>query len=680
MGRRGLGLHWSLFLGLSLFQVLGCDVPLGQEEDGVGEETVEVSDLDAVAEVADVVPESESDGEAWVAVQALFDLGAARTVSGGFYDYPFPSDLRVNAAGCPEMSGFIAPRSDLVQSVLSLVGSERRGFSPQGAVYFRFDGGLDVATLPATAGEAREAGSLVQLINIEEGGKAFGERLPVYVGFVGGRSTFWRSHTLVMRTVPGVGMRPGERYAAVLKMGLLGENGLEVVRDPRFTSLLAGEGEAEEVAHLAEVVGVLARLGIDAESLLSVSAFTTSDVAQEMDALRVAVQGCCGVVEGSWTLAATHAGYRVFTGEFTSLDFMSGVPPYMQPMGSGRLLFDGEGAPLGGREVAVRFTVTVPTSPMPAGGYPLVVYGHGTGGSANTHARDNAEGVWLATEGLATLGFDAALHGTRVDGAVDVEMLLGVNPVAARDSVRQTVVDMMVIYDIMRRSGFVIGGEVSGGEEIRFSWDPGLYMGHSQGSQEAGLLLGVEGSIDAAFLSAGGGGATLSIVQRKHEGMEIACLIALVLGVNCEELTMDSPVLTLVVQPLMDPADPLNYAHRFIREPPPGMRPKHIAMSEGMRDTATPPDTQEALAAAIGLALVEPVARRSEPLVLMESPVVETPVFGNIATPWGAVTGGLLQWPGLGHFAIYDRADPRYRYVQFMRSAAEGQATIVGPQ
>lgn len=39
--------------------------------------------------------------------QAAFDLDAALATSDGFYRMPFPSDLRLSAAGKPVLAGFV---------------------------------------------------------------------------------------------------------------------------------------------------------------------------------------------------------------------------------------------------------------------------------------------------------------------------------------------------------------------------------------------------------------------------------------------------------------------------------------------------------------------------------------------------------------------------------------------
>ncbi|HBQ14637.1 MAG TPA: hypothetical protein DEF51_27085, partial [Myxococcales bacterium] len=98
---------------------------------------------------------------------------------------------------------------------------------------------------------------------------------------------------------------------------------------------------------------------------------------------------------------------------------------------------------------------------------------------------------------------------------------------------------------------FDLPASVTGGEPLRFAPEPVLYMGHSQGAQEAGLLLGVEPTVQSAFLSAGGGGGVITILEREiASGQPLSCLVAGVLSEPCEVLTEDHPALSLIIQPL----------------------------------------------------------------------------------------------------------------------------------
>ena len=53
---------------------------------------------------------------------------------------------------------------------------------------------------------------------------------------------------------------------------------------------------------------------------------------------------------------------------------------------------------------------------MPAGGYPIVLYAHGTGGDYRSFL-DDGTGASLAQQCLASMGVDQIFHGTRPGAA-----------------------------------------------------------------------------------------------------------------------------------------------------------------------------------------------------------------------------------------------------------------------
>lgn len=610
----------------------------------------------------------------------LFDPGALGATD-SFFDLPFPSDLRTDAEGHPDLTGFPRARG-LVADAIALVEGERPGFSPITPVYFRFTEPLDEASLPAGPADVALESSSILLLDVDPASPEQGRRLPAYVSFQANASTFFASNTLVVRTVPGVHMHPGRRYAVVVRDGLMGADGTPVGRSDAFEALKAG-GSGALATHYAALFDELEGLGIPRAEVAVATTFTTSDPVTDMDRARAWLHTQPVPSPISWeTLAVSPREVHV-AGDFETYELMEGAPPFME-FGSGLIRFDAAGAPMSVRRTPVRFAISIPVGvAAPPEGYPIVLYGHGTGGDERTHLRD--EGHELAAEGIAMIGFEAALHGDRNPAGFEFESLVVANPIAAREVVRQTVIDMMVLLRMLEAGVLEVPAVyVSGATApVIFDASPVLYMGHSQGSQEAGVLLGVEPTIDAAFLSAGGGGGLLTLVERDlTPGNPIACIVGGLIGEpDCAVMDENHPALALVIQPLLDPADPLVFAHRFLRERPDGWAPTHIAMTEGLEDTDTPPPAIEALAASIGLPIVEPVAQMTDPFLLLGAPTVTAPVRENLTTPGGAsVTGGLMQWPMEGHFAIYRNADALNRYVRFFDTMiADGAPTIVGP-
>src|SRR5690349_13190230 len=80
--------------------------------------------------------------------RAVFDWSADLGQGDHFYDAPYPSDLRLNASGGPDMKGLPIPSAahDLMSSLQQIAG-ERRGFPVIPVAYFRFDGPIAAGDL-----------------------------------------------------------------------------------------------------------------------------------------------------------------------------------------------------------------------------------------------------------------------------------------------------------------------------------------------------------------------------------------------------------------------------------------------------------------------------------------------------------------------------------------------------
>lgn len=596
----------------------------------------------------------------------VFDL------EGGFFDAPYPSDLRTDAEGRPDLTGFPSRRG-LLDDAATVVESERPGFSTITGVYFRFSAPVELSLLPDPAAR-RDESSPIWLVDVDPDSRTRGTRLPAYATYYEEQTTVWPGNTLVVRPVPGLHLAPGRRYAVALRSSL--SDAIEP--SPAFEALKT-DASGEVGAHYDALFGALEDAGLPRDEVLNATMFTTVDAVDELDRARDFIMSQPLPTVRDWRLVSVRGDELRAEATFDTYELLEGEPPY-EEFGSGNLAFGPDGMPSTVNRRAVRIGVSVPTSDVPAGGFPTVVYGHGTGG--DNRSQFGREGAALAEIGVAMVGLEAVLHGDRSPGELQVENLIAMNPVAAREVVRQTVLDMILVFRLLAEGAIEVPAELNDGTPVALSGDPAMYMGHSQGSQEAGLLLAAEPSIEAAFLSAGGAGGTITIVERElTPGTRISCLIGSLIREPCEVMTEDHPAITLIIQPILEPADPLQFAHRFIRERPMGWRPLNVGLTEGLNDSFTPPRAIEALAVAIGLPIVEPVAQMSDPFQIANLPPISAPVTENLLTPQGAaVTGGLMQFPDDGHFAIYDNDDARNRYVQFFRSFVEtGSATLPAP-
>lgn len=167
------------------------------------------------------------------------------------------------------------------------------------------------------------------------------------------------------------------------------------------------------------------------------------------------------------------------------------------------------------------------------------------------------------------------------------------------------------------------------------------------------------------------------MVELQLDGLDVAALVASALGIDpdVESFDLGHPVVRVIIQPLLDAADPLHSARRLLREPD-GV-PHDLLMLEGFGDHLTPPPAIEALASAAGLPIAEPVGRSIPGLDLQAIGSVPLPASQNLPAVDGVQpTGALIQVPEGGHYLIYLDEDIRTRVFDFMDSALNGQAQI----
>ncbi len=648
-----------------------------------------------------------------------------------FFAFPYPSELRTDSYGRPSLNKYAVPSDgtalDFVGKILPSIGkiipnilakaqTERAGFSPIGGVYFRASVAVDQKEFPHPK-DTLKADSCYQLINVEEGSAHYGERVPLYVSFHRPANELWASNTLVMRPVPAFGANQGDRYVAVVG-DCLTANGRKIMQSNKLKNILADTAPEEISNKMHYYVTQLDKLIADGKldmkksDIRAMTGYRILNVAREMDLMAQDLKGKGsivtddkGVAIGEWTdrtnLNYTTPKAYVFHGKFKTMNYISGTFPYDLD-GEGEMTFKPDGS-LGnrGKEEEVRFALVVPRTPMPEKGYPIAVYGHGTGGDCDSHMRYSGdEGLVLINNGvpMAMIGFDAVLHGQRGENGqsptmANLVMMILNEPIVIRESWRQTVLDMLVLYDIIERGKLVLPPVPGSDKNTIFDPSYGLYMGHSQGAQEGGMLLGLTGNIHNAFLSAGGGGviqsfidlkpdlSTVPVVGTMFEDKSVADIVAFVLGAGNEEFSIsyDTFLTTQIIQPLVDPLDPVNFTQRFIKEPLRGTEPKNIAQTIGIGDQSTPNSAQFTMISAIGLPPVGEIFKTS---VDMEIAGYTTSVGSSVSKNLmeGKATGGSMQFNYTGndnpHFVIYRMQSAQNSYINFFKSVLDGNPTV----
>jgi pimeloyl-ACP methyl ester carboxylesterase len=188
----------------------------------------------------------------------------------------------------------------------------------------------------------------------------------------------------------------------------------------------------------------------------------------------------------------------------------------------------GQAVALPGSVNEIYFHVFLPSSPQPAAGYPVVIYGHGLGDSQ--WGGPTAVAPTLAQAGFATIAINAVGHGfgpqsqviitdtagnvtTLTAGGRGVDLngdgqigpyegCLAANPaqVALRDCLRQTALDLSEVVRM-----------IEGGLDLDGDGKPDLdatriyYVGESLGSMYGTIFSALEPAVRASVLNVGGG-------------------------------------------------------------------------------------------------------------------------------------------------------------------------------
>lgn len=600
---------------------------------------------------------------------------------------PWPSDLARTAgmnADLTYLPGAGTPT--ILGQYVTLFHDRLTGFSPVGAAYFRFGGEIDPTTLPASAEASRRDDASVQLIDVDPRSPDHGRRIPIQWYFRTGATRYWHANTLAVAPATGFPMRPRTRYALVVTDAVRSRTGGRFTRDRDLDAVLSTTPSTDPAVMaartlfepaLAEIAGV----GVARERVLTFTAFTTLDPGAEFfraaDWLRREGPMPASVDR---TDVVASSNFYVFSGHYgPNPVFQAGAPPY-GAMGSGRFVLDASGTPTVQRTEPIHYALTIPEGPMPARGWPIAIYAHGTGGNYQTFITDRTAAA-AADQGVAMLGFDQVFHGERATTGTSPETAFFnfLNPEAGRTN------NLQAALDLIQCARFIPTLEVpmqrTNGERVTARFDASriMFFGHSQGGLNGPLWLAAEDGARTAVLSGAGGAFNVSLLL-KTSPVNIPALITGVLGLSPGELVPLHPAVTLL-QFLVDPSDPVNYGRYIVREPRAGVHAKHIFQTQGFVDTYAPPEGIAALARSIAIPLVAPMPHPDPLFGLTGVGTAMLPARNNVVLAGGAaVTGAWMQFDAPmgrdGHFVVFSVPGARLRAAAFLGSAGRDEAGV----
>src|SRR5581483_1057967 len=209
-----------------------------------------------------------------------FELGANLTDQAHFFDFPYPSDLRLNANGGPELSGFQNPRAIGLVDGLKQIGGERAGFPVVPVAYFKFS--KPIAARNPDDVIAAQASSPILLIDVDEASPDRGKLFPT-VAVTPPSDDYVPDNVLAIAARPGFVLVGKRKYAFVVTRALGDAKGAPLGVAASLDVLERGgtpPGALGAAAHdsFAPLWPTLQTLGLDPKQIAAATVFTTGDV------------------------------------------------------------------------------------------------------------------------------------------------------------------------------------------------------------------------------------------------------------------------------------------------------------------------------------------------------------------------------------------------------------------
>lgn len=637
---------------------------------------------------------------------AAFDLDADLGAPATFYDLPYPGDLRLDESGRTDHRGFpMPPQNRVLRSVVAGAGARR--LSPVTPfAYFRFDAPL--ADRSADDWIPASPSAPVLLLGIESGHADYARLFPT-IASTPPADTYVPANLLAVAAPPGVVLAPDTTYAFVVLRSLGDAAGAALGVPASFARLRAGEVPDGALGALAAEVyaplwPALRDAGVDLADVAAATVFSTADPVAELHDLSERLRPRHRLALRNLRVdpddGAGHERFCEIVAETTVPMFQSGVPAFDR---DGLFVYGADGLPQVQREETVPVTITLPRTAMPAAGFPLVLYFHGTDGVAGqvvdrgpvaapggTPSKGRGPAHVLAAHGFATVGAALHLNPERYSGPVGLSDRVYLNIAnlgAYNDTFRQMTIEQRLLLDAL--AGLTIDPAVvaacglaappAGAAGYRLATDRVYAMGQSLGGQITNMVGAVEPRVAGVVPTGSGGYWSLTVLAAEFApGIPANQAIALLLQVPQVRDHLH-PGLQLV-QSVFEAAEPLVYAKRLAHEPLPGHAPRAIFQPVAIDDPGFPTPIYNAMALASGTqqagAVLAPSLQQWLALEGRDG-VLGFSVRGNGRSRAGErYTGAVVQYTsdGIldGHHIFAQRDDVKFQYGCFLASLRDG--------
>ncbi|MCX5859956.1 MAG: hypothetical protein NT056_08700, partial [Proteobacteria bacterium] len=192
----------------------------------------------------------------------------------GFYDFPFPSDLRLTAAGTIDLADFPTGQTGsigkmILDSYVTRAKEISFGFGLNAPVYFHLSQPILSCSVPAVK-DIPSSADPAFLVNLT----GTPEFIPLETRWVesSGGDPFLADNLLILLPKAGHPLKSGRAYAAVLTNQIRGKNGKVLTRSANFDNFWAGQNSnLTGTLHLAELKSRLAELGLPEDKVVGLT-------------------------------------------------------------------------------------------------------------------------------------------------------------------------------------------------------------------------------------------------------------------------------------------------------------------------------------------------------------------------------------------------------------------------
>lgn len=495
----------------------------------------------------------------------------------------------------------------------------------------------DEKTLPGSPEETASPLSPLFLVDLDASGDPY---VPVFIE-PDPFGPFQVPPRFLLKVMPLYPLEPERRYALVVTRRLADQKGAPAEASAAFRKIVAGEADEGGRGRRAfeTIRPVLERLEaperempLDAGDLALVLPYTTRSLGNLTDEL-VAVRDFLArqyrasppkVEISSLTLPGTTAAVGASGDVALYVKGTIEAPDFRNRQGvwdSDLVWNHPELAP----RVPLEFLLSLPKKSVQAPA-PVVIFLHGI--------NDSKEAVYHITDALASANFaaiaiDIVEHGSRATTTLMpwIPFLRLDDLQCGRDNMRQTQADLMTLAWAIRTTLAAPDLFFSPEADAFLRIDPEriFFIGNSLGSILSPAFLALEDGIKGAALYVGAGNFT-EVVTR-YEAIAPGTTAFKLIGSVIKALR-GIPIADIfygmldLAQEILDKADPLTFAPYVLQKNLPGSHtPKDVLFIQVIGDQTLANTTNEHLARALGLDVVEPVKRPSPGIASVLAPV-----------------------------------------------------------